>query len=53
MAASIAEFTGRFGFRTDQGRIDARTWWQGTRISGRAACRSHPDLVSPRALRAP
>ena len=28
--ASIAEFTGRFGFRTDQGRIDARTWRQGT-----------------------
>jgi uncharacterized membrane protein YhaH (DUF805 family) len=30
MAASLAQFAGRFGFRTDQGRIDAMTWRQGS-----------------------
>jgi uncharacterized membrane protein YhaH (DUF805 family) len=30
MAASFAQFAGRFGFRTDQGRIDAKTWRQGS-----------------------
>jgi uncharacterized membrane protein YhaH (DUF805 family) len=30
MAASFAEHAGRFGFRTDQGRIAAKTWRQGT-----------------------
>lgn len=30
MLASMADFTGRFGFRTDQGRIDAAAWRQGT-----------------------
>ncbi|MDQ6703664.1 MAG: hypothetical protein M3Z96_11485 [Pseudomonadota bacterium] len=30
MAASVAELAARFGFRTDQGRIDAKTWRQGT-----------------------
>jgi uncharacterized membrane protein YhaH (DUF805 family) len=30
MAGSKPEPAGRFGFRTDQGRIDAKTWRQGT-----------------------
>jgi uncharacterized membrane protein YhaH (DUF805 family) len=30
MAAPLAELAARFGFRTDQGRIDAKTWLQGT-----------------------
>ena len=30
MAASLLELATRFGFRTDQGRIDAKTWRQGT-----------------------
>jgi uncharacterized membrane protein YhaH (DUF805 family) len=30
MAASPVELAARFGFRTDQGRIDAKTWLQGT-----------------------
>jgi len=30
MANPLAQWIGRFGFRTDQGRIDAKTWWQGT-----------------------
>jgi uncharacterized membrane protein YhaH (DUF805 family) len=30
MAANFVKFAGRYGFRTDQGRIDARTWRQGT-----------------------
>ena len=30
MAASFAQFAGRFGFRTDQGRTDAKTWRQGS-----------------------
>ena len=30
MPAFVAKFAGRFGFRTDQGRIDAKTWRQGT-----------------------
>jgi uncharacterized membrane protein YhaH (DUF805 family) len=34
MAASLAKFAGRFGFRTDQGRIDAKTWRQGTMLLG-------------------
>jgi uncharacterized membrane protein YhaH (DUF805 family) len=34
MAESLAERARRFGFRTDQGRIDAKTWWQGTAILG-------------------
>jgi uncharacterized membrane protein YhaH (DUF805 family) len=34
MAESLAERAGRFGFRTDQGRLDAKTWWQGTAILG-------------------
>jgi uncharacterized membrane protein YhaH (DUF805 family) len=34
MAASFAEFAGRFGFRTDQGRIGAKTWRQGTVFLG-------------------
>ncbi|HUB64415.1 MAG TPA: hypothetical protein VL996_08215 [Methylocella sp.] len=34
MPASVAEFTGRFGFRTDQGRIDAKIWRQGTAFLG-------------------
>jgi len=34
MAARFAKFAGRFGFRTDQGRIDAKTWWQGTALLG-------------------
>jgi uncharacterized membrane protein YhaH (DUF805 family) len=34
MAASIAELAGRFGFRTDQGRIDAKTWRQGSAFLG-------------------
>jgi uncharacterized membrane protein YhaH (DUF805 family) len=34
MASSMAEFAGRFGFRTDQGRIDAKTWRQGTALLG-------------------
>lgn len=34
MAASLADLIRRFGFRTDQGRIDAGTWWQGTAFLG-------------------
>lgn len=34
MQASVATFAGRFGFRTDQGRIDAKTWRQGTLFLG-------------------
>lgn len=34
MASLFAAYTGRFGFRTDQGRIDARTWRQGTLFLG-------------------
>jgi uncharacterized membrane protein YhaH (DUF805 family) len=30
MAAQLPELAARFGFRTDQGRIDAKTWRQGT-----------------------
>lgn len=30
MALSIAALIARFGFRTDEGKIDARTWRQGT-----------------------
>ena len=32
--AVLAEFAGRFGFRTDQGRTCARTWRQGTLFLG-------------------
>jgi uncharacterized membrane protein YhaH (DUF805 family) len=34
MPASLTKFAGRFGYRTDQGRIDAKTWWQGTAFLG-------------------
>jgi uncharacterized membrane protein HdeD (DUF308 family) len=34
MAATLAELAGRFGFRTDQGRIDAKTWRLGTAFLG-------------------
>jgi uncharacterized membrane protein YhaH (DUF805 family) len=34
MAASLSKFAGRFEFRTDQGRIDAKTWRQGTVLLG-------------------
>jgi len=34
MAGSFAELAGRFGFRTDQGRIDAKTWREGTIFLG-------------------
>jgi hypothetical protein len=32
MALSIPELAARFGFRTDQGRVDAKTWRQGTLV---------------------
>jgi uncharacterized membrane protein YhaH (DUF805 family) len=32
MAASLPQLAARFGFRTDQGRIDAKTWRQGTLV---------------------
>lgn len=32
--ASLSELVAGFGFRTDQGRIDAKTWWQGTALLG-------------------
>lgn len=34
MTASAVELAKRFGFRTDHGRIDAKTWWQGTAFLG-------------------
>ena len=34
MASPLAQWIGRFGFRTDQGRIDAKTWRQGTLFLG-------------------
>jgi uncharacterized membrane protein YhaH (DUF805 family) len=34
MAALLAGHSFRFLFRTDQGRIDSRTWWRGTLLLG-------------------
>ena len=34
MAGPFAQWVKAFGFRTDQGRIDAKAWWQGTLFLG-------------------
>jgi uncharacterized membrane protein YhaH (DUF805 family) len=31
-AVSLSELVAGFGFRTDQGRIEAKTWWQGSAL---------------------